>query len=90
METHELSKDEAIRNQLIAVIERNSDDGNYWKSVNEITQFSGLSAASITKLMRDSEAFVRNRKGNYSTRRLYRKYTPVTKKFYDAYVGKIN
>ena len=69
--------------------EQFSDDHNYWKTIPEIAEITGLSTDETDKYIQLFDEFARNSSGKYTTRKLYKKYTPFIYKFLDIYIGKI-
>jgi len=82
-------RNKIIKNFEEYVISQSSKD-DYWKSVGEIAQISGSSSQDVYDVIEYFDEFVKNRHGEYTTRRLYSKYTPFFRKFIHAYQLRID
>ncbi|MCH8317085.1 MAG: hypothetical protein IIA88_01085 [Bacteroidetes bacterium] len=71
------------------VISQSSKD-DYWKSVGEIAQISGSTSKDVLDVIKYFDEFKRNRHGEYTTIRLYIKYTPFFQKVIHAYQRRID
>ena len=69
-------------------VEIQSQD-NYWKSVEKIAEISSSPAQDVYQVIKSFNVFVKNKYGEYTTRRLYHKYTPFFDQFLQAFRGKI-
>jgi len=79
----------SVRQRIIASLETSSDNHNYWRTIPEIATITGLTADEASRFIQNSDDFARNSSGKYTTRTLYRKYTPLLELIRDAYVVKI-
>ena len=68
----------------------NSPNDDYWKSISDIAQISGSTTQDVIDVIEYFDEFVKNRHGEYTTRRLYSKYTPFFRKFIHAYQLRID
>jgi len=68
----------------------NSPNDDYWKSISDIAQISGSTTQDVIDVIEYFDEFKKNRHGEYTTIRLYSKYTPFFKKFIHAYQLRID
>ena len=61
----------------------------YWISAKDIAKNNSLTIEELEELIKDNSSFARNKKGLYTTRKMYKKYTPFLSKFLDGYIGRI-
>ena len=79
-----------IVNSFEEYVNANSSNDDYWKSVSDIAQISGSTSQDVIDVIEYFDEFKRNRHGEYTTIRLYLKYTPFLKKVLHAYQGRID
>lgn len=67
---------------------KHSDDDDYWKSIDEISQITGTTANEVHRKVETYDEFVRNTRGQYTTRKIYEKKAPFAKKLRDQFYNK--
>lgn len=65
-------------------IEENHENG-IWKSYIEIEEITGIDIRDVIKTVYICNKFIENSKGNFTTRKMYKKYSNFWTKLRDAY-----
>jgi hypothetical protein len=86
----------AVRTKIITDFEKfvseqyiNELNKDYWRPIDEIAKLSGTTSIQVRTVIDSYDDFVKNRYGNYTTRKLYRKYTPFLERLIHANQDKI-
>lgn len=80
-----------IKDRIIEGFNKDSNKTNYWKSPNNLSELTGYRLLDVKNALENSEpnsflgSFIKNSRNLWTTRKLYRKYTPFIQKFIDAY-----
>lgn len=64
--------------------------GDIWMAPEEISEATGTTESQVVQYIESFDEFVKNSRGDYTIRELYRKHTPFLKRFLDAYNSKID
>ena len=63
--------------------------GDAWMSPEEVSKLTGYTESIVVKILEEEDEFLKNKKGEYTTKKFYIKYTPFIKRFRDQLEGRI-
>jgi hypothetical protein len=67
-------------------VNKHTQDG-YWKSIDDIVDISGSTAPNVRNVIKSFDEFIENDNDEYTTVRMYEKYTPFWKKIRNTAKG---
>lgn len=86
-----MEEKEDIKDKIISEFNLHSDKNNYWKEMGELSELVGYSPSLVERVLENSEpdsffgTFIQNSEGCWTTRDLYKKYTPFLTKLRHGY-----
>lgn len=81
---------ESKKAKIIKAIEENSNETNFLKTIDDLTNLSGYTTTDVLETIEDSSGFVQNKLGQYTTRKLYEKFAPWYIKFLHSMKNRID
>lgn len=83
-------KETITAEEIANYIEKNSSESSFWMDAVLLAKNLDVTRETIEKLTLSSKDMVINAQGGITTRKLYKKRTPLYKKLIDAFKNKIN